>query len=139
MRKVRFIVLHCTATVQTAKVESIQRYWKEKMGWKAPGYHWIIKPDGECVRLNDDENISNGVAGWNRASIHISYIGGVDEKNRPKDNRTPAQLTAMRDMVRSYMLKYPDAEVKGHRDFPRAKKACPSFDVKSWLVKAGLN
>jgi N-acetylmuramoyl-L-alanine amidase len=29
--------------------------------------------------------------------------------------------------------KYPKAEILGHRDFPGVAKACPSFDVKSWL------
>lgn len=132
-------MLHCTATAQSARIESIQRYWKEKLGWKAPGYHWIIEANGAAVRLNDDEKISNGVAGWNRASIHISYIGGVDENGRPVDNRTPAQKQMMRQLVKSYMLKYPDAEVKGHRDFPKVNKACPSFDVKKWLIIEGLN
>ncbi len=45
MRTITHIVVHCSATGQDAKVEAIQRYWKEKLGWKSPGYHYIIEAD----------------------------------------------------------------------------------------------
>ena len=62
-REIKYIVVHCTATPPDAKIESIQRYWKEQLGWKNPGYHYIIKRNGEIVKINDEANISNGVAG----------------------------------------------------------------------------
>lgn len=131
-RKIKNIVLHCTATPQTAKVESIQRYWRDVLKWKSPGYHRIIKPDGTVVKLAEDSQVCNGVAGHNSASIHISYIGGVDAQNKPLDNRTPEQLAAMAALVKEYHAKYPEARICGHRDFPKVSKACPSFDVAAW-------
>lgn len=133
MRTIRHIVIHCTATPQTTTVESIQRHWRDVLKWKSPGYHLIILPDGSFQRLAPDEATTNGVAGHNANSIHISYIGGVDAHNRPIDNRTPQQRNTMLTLVRTLRSRYPHAEVLGHRDFPGVSKACPSFDVRSWL------
>jgi N-acetylmuramoyl-L-alanine amidase len=127
MRDIKYIVIHCTATDQTATVESIKRYWKEKLGWKSPGYHFIFEPDGNMTQLQHLDKPSNGVRGYNQQSIHLSYIGGKDE-----DDRTEAQKKSMYKMVKKLKQTYPDAEVLGHRDFPKVSKSCPRFDVKEW-------
>lgn len=134
MRPIHYIVLHCTATSQKATVESIQRYWKENLGWESPGYHYLIKPDGTAVNLLSIEHPSNGVKGYNKYSIHISYIGGIDAKGKALDNRTPAQLATMEKLVRQFKAQFPGAKILGHRDFPGVAKSCPSFDVKSWVA-----
>ena len=122
--------MHCTATPQTATVSSIQNYWKNVLKWKMPGYHFIIKPDGEVVQLLEIEKVSNGVKGFNSVSINISYIGGVDAQNKPIDNRTEAQKKALLDLLKKLKKQFPKAIIQGHRDFPNVKKACPSFDAK---------
>lgn len=135
-RDINRIVLHCTATAQNTKVENIQKYWREALGWAAPGYHRILKPDGEVVTLAPDEKVCNGVAGHNSRSLHVSYIGGVDAKGKPVDNRTEAQKLAMESVIRVWLAKYPKALVVGHRDFLKRGtpewKDCPSFDAKKW-------
>jgi N-acetylmuramoyl-L-alanine amidase len=133
MRKITHIVLHCTATPQTATVSSIQNYWKKTLGWKSPGYHHIILPDGTVVDLLPIDQVSNGVAGHNAHSIHISYIGGVDAKGKGLDNRTDKQKGAQIELIKRYTKMFPGAVICGHRDFPGVTKECPSFDVKSWL------
>ncbi len=134
-RNIQFIVIHCTATQPTATIESIKRYWKEVRGWKdVPGYHYIIKPDGEVVQLLDVNQNSNGVYQHNSQCINIAYIGGIDKAGQPKDTRTRAQENAMFNLIVSLTEKFKDAKVLGHRDFAGVKKACPSFDVKSWLA-----
>lgn len=95
-----------------------------------PGYHFIIKPDGEVVSLLSIEQVSNGVQGFNHESINISYIGGIDEKVIPKDNRTLAQKASLLKLLTELRQKFPKAIIQGHRDFPNVKKACPSFDAK---------
>ena len=130
MRRIAHIVVHCTATPQDATVESIQRYWRNVLGWKSPGYHIIVKPDGSEVRLSPDENPTNGVAGHNATSLHVSYIGGVGpDGKKPVDNRTVGQRIALRRIIKAWRAKYPSATVKGHRDFPGVTKACPCFDA----------
>jgi N-acetylmuramoyl-L-alanine amidase len=138
MRKITHIVLHCTATPQTTTVKSIQNYWKNSLGWKSPGYHHIIKADGEVVDLLPIDKPSNGVAGHNMNSIHISYIGGVDAKGKAVDNRTQAQICSQIALLKKYKAMFPDAQIVGHRDFPGVSKSCPSFDVKTWLKTAGI-
>ena len=135
MRLIKYIAIHCTGGSQKQTIESIQKYWKEVKGWKDPGYHFIIKPDGEIVELLPIEKISNGVLGYNSKTINICYIGGVDEKNKAIDNRTDAQKKSMITLILQLKKEFPNAIIQGHRDFPDVKKDCPSFDVKTWIKK----
>lgn len=130
MRAIKYIVVHCTATPQTTSMESIKHYWKTQLGWRMPGYHFIIKPSGEVVRLLNIEQVSNGVKGFNSVSINIAYIGGVDKNSKPLDNRTELQKTMLLNLLRKLKKDFPKAIIQGHRDFPNVKKACPSFDAK---------
>lgn len=138
MREITNIVLHCTATPQTATVESILKFWKEVNKWDKPGYHFIIKPDGEIVELLPIDKVANGAAGHNTHSIHISYIGGIDENNDPVDNRTIEQKYSQLILVLRMKKKVPSAIVLGHTDFPNVSKACPSFNVADWLNEVGI-
>lgn len=131
MREIKYIAVHCTATAQSAKVASIQNYWKEHLGWLSPGYHFIIKTDGEIINLLPIDQVSNGVKGFNAMSINVCYIGGIDSKGLPKDTRTTAQKEALLGLIRKYKKLFPLAIIQGHRDFPNVKKACPSFDAKT--------
>ncbi|MGN7787193.1 N-acetylmuramoyl-L-alanine amidase [Niabella sp. 22666] len=132
-RQIKYIAVHCTATPTTATVEQIQQYWKEKLCWKKPGYHYIIKRNGTIVNLLSETLIANGVSGYNSNAIHISYIGGIDARGNATDNRTAAQQQAMFKRLLQLNEKYPQAAILGHRDFPGVAKACPSFDVRKWL------
>lgn len=130
MRSIQFLALHCTATAQTTTIASIKNYWKTQLGWKNPGYHFIIKPDGEVVNLLPIDQVSNGVQGYNSVTINMSYIGGVDSQNKPIDNRTPTQKASILKLLKELKKQFPNAKIQGHRDFPNVRKACPSFDAK---------
>jgi N-acetylmuramoyl-L-alanine amidase len=130
MRNIKYIAVHCTATAQTAKIEAIQNYWREHLGWTMPGYHFIVKADGTAVNLLPIEQVSNGVKDYNSVSINISYIGGIDKNGVPKDTRTPQQKATLLELLKKYKKQFPNAIIQGHRDFPNVKKACPSFDAK---------
>ena len=138
MRVITHIVIHCTATQPEATVESIKRYWKEVKGWQQVGYHYLIDKNGFVNYLAKEEEVTNGVGGHNQHSVHVSYIGGVDKQGKPKDTRSQSQLNAMKTIVARLKAKYPHAEILGHRDFPNVAKACPSFDVKEWLIDEEL-
>lgn len=87
-----------------------------------------------------DEFIGNGVAGKNSTSVHICYIGGM-EQGKPADTRTDEQKDALLLQVMEYKRKYPNAKVVGHRDLSpdlngdgiiekkEWVKACPCFDA----------
>jgi len=124
MRNIKYLVCHCTATSQDARVEVIVNNWK-KLGWKNVGYHYLIDKTGFVNVLADHETITNGVKGFNSVSIHISYIGGKD-----KDDRTNAQKIAIETVLMNLRLLYPSAIIQDHRDFPNVAKSCPRFDAK---------
>ncbi|MHA7822478.1 N-acetylmuramoyl-L-alanine amidase [Chryseobacterium arthrosphaerae] len=130
MRTINYIVVHCTATQPNAKIEDIKRYWREDLKWKSPGYHYMIKANGEILNTLPIDQVSNGVAGWNSQIINISYIGGVDKNNNPKDTRTAEQKASILKLLKELKSKFTKAKIQGHRDFPNVHKACPSFDAK---------
>lgn len=150
MAKIKYLVLHCTATPEGREItsETIRKWHLSPppmgRGWSQVGYSGIIHLDGKIevlVDYNEDDNIdkweiTNGAVGINSVSRHIVYAGGTDSMLRPKDTRTPEQIEAMKKLVFMYIHKYPDIKVAGHNQF--AKKACPSFDVPLWLRSIGV-
>ena len=123
-RNIKRLILHCTATNQDASVSAIKKYWKNKLGWKNPGYHIIVKPDGSWTYLLDFNKISNGVAGYNSTSINVSYIGGIDSNGDAIDNRTKEQKEIFDVIVNEFKNKL-TLTVHGHNQF--SNKGCPSF------------
>ena len=138
MRKIDFIAIHCTAGQPNQTTKSILDYWKNVLKWKSVGYHYLINADGSVEQLAKEYEITNGVAGFNSVSIHISYKGGIDKLGNPMDTRTEAQKKSMQNLLIDLRKRYPKAIIQGHMDFPNVKKACPSFDVKKWLKEIGM-
>jgi N-acetylmuramoyl-L-alanine amidase len=139
-RKIKFLVVHCTAGNQFESIADLLHGFRLR-GWKKPGYHYVIKASGEIVALLPESGISNGVAGFNSPSIHVSYLGGIDENKKPVDNRTPEQKQALLELLCDLKSRYPGATIKGHRDFSpdldkdgliewhEYIKSCPCFDA----------
>jgi N-acetylmuramoyl-L-alanine amidase len=134
MRTIGNIVVHCTATQPDTRLDVIQHYWRKELGWKKPGYHYLIKRNGEVVRLLDERETANGVEGHNEHSIHIAYMGGIDKFGTPSDNRTLRQKEAMFSLLIMLCHKYKQARILGHRDIEGEATACPSFDVREWVT-----
>lgn len=137
MRKIERIFVHCTASSQKTTVSGILAEFRQK-GWRYPGYHYLVSPDGTVTQLLDEKLVSNGVKGFNATSINVAYIGGIKKENRkilPVDNRTPEQKAALRELLAKLHFKYPEAHIMGHRsiwgeDHPeRWRKACPCFNA----------
>lgn len=141
MRDIKYIVIHCTASYQATTTETSLRAAFKSRGWSTVGYHWVVKTDGNIIKLLDESKISNGVKGYNKNSVHIAWIGGID-KTHPNgiDNRTPAQKIALYDLIAKVKARYPKAKILGHRDFSpdlnhngivdpwEYIKACPCFN-----------
>lgn len=133
MRDIKYIVLHCTSAPANQTTEEIKQYWKKVNGWKEVGYHYLINENGSYDVLQALEKPTNGVKGHNAKSIHICYKGGQNGV----DTRTDKQKQTMEILVRQMHKRFPNAEIKGHRDFLQKGKLgwkdCPSFDVADWL------
>lgn len=152
MNKIDAIVIHCSATRagQDVRGADIDKWHKER-GFKEIGYHFVIDLDGTVEKgraLPKDGAHCNtaGLSGtnYNKHSIGICYVGGLDINGDPADTRTPEQKRSLVELVDKLMEEYPDiVEVIGHRDAsPDVNgdgtisknewiKQCPCFDVKS--------
>lgn len=145
------IVIHCTASKagQDLRAADIDKQHQER-GFAMIGYNYVVDLDGTVEDgrpLSRDGAHCNtaGLSGksYNKHSIGIVYVGGLDENGNPADTRTPEQKQALADLVYRLINEYPIVEVIGHRDAsPDANgdgkitrnewiKQCPCFDVKS--------
>ena len=151
MNKIDSIIIHCSATKAgvNIKAKDIDRMHRER-GFNGIGYHYVIDLDGTVEEGRKLSQVSahcntKGFSGqsYNKHSVGICYIGGLDAKGKPADTRTEAQKKALRKLVAELCDKYKILEVLGHRDTSPDLdndgevesnewiKSCPCFDVAS--------
>lgn len=127
-----FIILHCSATPPNMDIgRSEIDKWHKDRGWAGIGYHYVIRRDGTVEDGRPLDEVGAHVQGHNNNSVGVCLVGGVDGSNSPQDNFTDAQWASLTMLVEALLETFPNAQVKGHRDFD-SRKACPSFDVAKW-------
>lgn len=146
------IVIHCSATRagQDVHASDIDKWHKER-GFAMIGYNYVIALDGTVeigrpLTMDGAHCNTAGVSGkaYNKHSIGICYVGGLDRFGSPADTRTYAQKKALVDLVYRLLNQYPNIkEVIGHRDASPDKngdgkisrnewiKQCPCFEVRA--------
>lgn len=132
MREINLIVVHCSATtpLQDIGVKEIRDWHVNENGWSDIGYHYVIRRNGF---IEDGRPIARAGAharGYNKKSIGVCYVGGVNINGDPEDNRTQMQLQSLVTLLKKLVRQFPSAEVVGHCNLPGVAKACPSFDAK---------
>ena len=128
-RKIDRIILHCTATPEGREVDVAEiTRWHKNRGFATIGYHYLVKLDGTIENGRSIHESGAHTKGYNRTSIGIAYVGGIDDSKKPKDTRNAEQLMALANLLDVLMQMYPKATLHGHNEF--AGKACPSFDVQ---------
>jgi N-acetylmuramoyl-L-alanine amidase len=151
MRRIDEIYIHCSGSspsedIGQAEIEVIHL----RKGIRSPGgYQAIIRRNGQVERVRSDEEQGAHVRGHNEHSIGICLIGGLKEDGltifqriekekygTPDSNYTRAQYDALDKLLDFYTREHPYAVVKGHRDAPGVKKACPCFDAGEYHGKA---
>lgn len=134
--KVRFIVVHCSASPPQVYVDAavIDR-WHRARGFFRIGYHFVIKRDGTVESGRSTDEIGAHVEGFNACSIGVCMAGGVNDAGKAVNDFTAAQWTALSSKLTDLTKQFPQAAVQGHRDFPNVHKDCPCFDVKPWWSK----
>lgn len=132
MLDVKWIVIHCTCTRprQRVTVEDLDN-WHQAKGWLCCGYHWVILQDGTIQAGRPESMAGAHVKHYNQHAIGVCYVGGMNEKGRYEDTRTPEQKAALWFLLKDLKSSYPKAKIVGHRDFPRVAKECPCFDVQT--------
>lgn len=151
-KPMQYLVIHCTATPEGREVsaDEIRRWHTAPVsqggrGWKQVGYTDMVHLDGCVERLVDNNEdaqvdaweVTNGAAGYNSISRHIVYVGGCDKAGMPKDTRTEAQREALKHYVEDFHARFPQVKIVGHHEL-NPGKACPSFDVPTWLRSIGI-
>lgn len=167
MAKLKYLVIHCTATAEGREVTAAQLraahtnpVSKGGRGWRVVGYTDMIHLDGRVERLvdnNEDANvdpweITNGAKGYNTVSRHVVYVGGVEAVSHRGVERLDAQsinkqpkpkdtrTEAQKEALKRYVLDF-------HRRHPDVKiighnevaaKDCPCFDVQKYLKEIGI-
>lgn len=139
------IIIHCSATRNghDFRASDIDR-WHREQGFAEIGYHYVIDLDGTIEVGRPLTMAGAHCKGWNKRSIGICYIGGLDANGMPADTRTHAQKVSLHNLVEQLMERFPSiTQVLGHRDTSPDRngdgkitpdewvKACPCFDVKS--------
>lgn len=141
MKTIDAIVIHCTATRanQDVRAADIDKWHKER-GFAMIGYNYVIDLDGtvEVGRpLNRDGAHCNtaGTSGvtYNKHSIGICYVGGLDENGNPADTRTPEQKLSLANLVYKLMDEYPIVDVLGHRDASPDKNGNGKIERNEWI------
>jgi N-acetylmuramoyl-L-alanine amidase len=151
MSKLTYLVIHCTATQEGRELtaEDIRKMHTSPppkgRGWSQVGYSDMIHLNGvisNLVPYNEDDivqprEVTNGALGLNGVARHVVYVGGVEKDGKtPKDTRTNDQHLALRNYVNHVLSAHPHVIVLGHNQV--AAKACPSFDVPTYLRKIGI-
>lgn len=150
MKVMDSIIIHCSATCvgQDLRAKDIDRMHRQR-GFNQIGYNFVIDLDGtiENGRPLDIDGAhcnTKGLSGlsYNKHSIGICYIGGLDNNGNPSDTRTDKQKVSIRELVAKLCREYQIIEVLGHRDTsPDLNdngnvessewiKSCPCFDVR---------
>ena len=140
---INLLVIHCSATPPSMDigVEDI-RQWHLERGWSDIGYHYIIDRNGGSYKgrdLDNDGDVEDETGahayGFNKNSLSICMVGGVDEDGNPECNFTRRQWGALNVLVTNISNRHhlTKAQIKGHNELPGVDKACPCFSVKGWL------
>ena len=151
MKTIDAIVIHCSATRagQDVRAADIDKWHKER-GFAMIGYNYVIDLDGTVevgrpLSMDGAHCNTAGLSGqsYNKHSIGICYVGGLDENGKPADTRTQEQKLSLANLVNKLCDEYPITEIIGHRDASPDRngdgvisrnewiKQCPCFDVKS--------
>jgi N-acetyl-anhydromuramyl-L-alanine amidase AmpD len=109
-------------------MEQLDKMHKAR-GWKCCGYHYYITRDGQLHFGRPEEMVGAHARHYNAHSIGVCYEGGLDEKGRPADTRTPAQKLALHTLLVSLKADFPEAEIMGHCELEGVHKDCPCFPV----------
>lgn len=143
MRKIKKIVVHCSATREGCDINAkdIDR-WHKKRGFSQIGYHFVITLNGEVQEGRDLRLKGAHVKGHNHDSIGICYVGGLDFNGKARDTRTTAQRVSLSNLITNLSKRFNCPEILGHRDLSpdldgdgvvekhEWLKECPCFNAK---------
>jgi N-acetyl-anhydromuramyl-L-alanine amidase AmpD len=142
VRKITEIIVHCSATRPdwmerfpiAKKVEEIRAWHTRDRGWRDIGYHYLIDRNGAVATGRPVEQIGAHVQGRNTGTIGVCLIGGhgSSETDKFSQHFTAQQDAALRSLLADLRKRHGNVPVTGHNQY--AAKACPGFNVPTWLA-----
>lgn len=149
MREVDTLIIHTSATQPKADIGATDiDKWHRAKGWLGNGYHYVIRRDGtveskesghRCRPLDKaGAHVGDCGPGWNKRSIGVCMVGGIDANGKAESNYTDAQWKSLEEVVLTLLERFPSiTTIGGHRDLIRKTgappKECPCFSVKEWF------
>lgn len=147
-RPIELVVVHTSATPSNMDIGAADiDKWHKARNWSGIGYHHVIRRSGALERGRGLNEVGAHAYGYNRTSIGICLIGGLDENGNTMEGvetYEPEQLITLRGYLDTLGDLFPGAELAGHRDLSpdingdgvierwEWKKECPCFDVREW-------
>ena len=129
MRRIDLIVIHCSATRSNRSYSVTQLIRDHARRFGFTGYHYYITRDGQTYQTRHENLVGAHARGYNQHSLGVCYEGGLDERGKPADTRTPRQKRALLKLLKKLKAAHPGARILGHRDLPDVHKDCPCFDA----------
>lgn len=146
MAKIKFLVLHHSASNPNTTVEEIKKWHVEGRGWRDIGYHLLLRQEADqsvqlyTGRAHDDNDTLDSweygahVGGHNRYSFGICTIG-----NWSLDPMPPEVFESVVLILSDLCLKWeldPIKAIRGHREMPGASTECPGLLVDMDSIRA---
>ncbi len=168
-RPITNIIIHCSATENGKMLSEFGKHtaaelidsWHKARGFhrsvgmarkfnthlKHIGYQYVIDADGFVETGRGIGEIGAHTKGFNTGSIGICLVGGLENgKGTINSGKySDLQWLSLTKLILEIKEKFPQATVKGHRDFSpdlngdgtitpnEFIKSCPCFDVQKWL------
>lgn len=141
MNNIDSIIIHCSATRagQAFKAKDIDRMHRDR-NFSMIGYHYVIDLDGTIeegrpLSMEGAHCNTKGTSGisYNKHSVGICYVGGLDANGNPADTRTPAQKIALIELVSRLKSQFKITEVLGHRDTSPDLNDNGIVESKEWI------
>lgn len=129
MRRIEWLVVHCSASDRhKTTVEDIER-WHEARGFDGIGYHRIILGDGTVRQGRHDQKVGAHAQGFNSHSLGICLTGNFDKDVLQEED---AQFRALVQVCAVLCKRHgiPPERIIGHRDTykllrKKVAKSCP--------------
>lgn len=124
MRNIKKIIIHVSDSEDSLDigVREIRNWHVNGNGWSDIGYHAVIRRDGTLEQGRKDHIQGAHVAGHNRDSLGICWVG--------RKNMDPRQYETLKAWVRGKMHQYSVdvLDVVGHYELD-SNKTCPNIDM----------
>jgi N-acetyl-anhydromuramyl-L-alanine amidase AmpD len=137
LAEVRYLVVHRSATPPDKDIGAKEIDLEHRQrGSFAIGYHYVVRRNGRVEDGRPLDQPGAHVPRFNQCSIGICLVGGCNADTEEENNFTPEQRVALLALLVALRVKFPRAEILGHRDMPGATTSSPSFDVRAWFSAA---